>query len=439
MSVGVREYAMPPVSSGANASKMTAPSVYQKIAACRICGSGDLQPLLDFGIQALSSRFPRSGEADPPRVPLTLVRCADCHLVQLLHSVASGEMYTGHYGYRSGTNATMREHLARLTTWVEERSPLKAGDIVIDVGCNDGTLLRSYSTTGLRRIGIDPLAGKFRSDYPPDIRLHEGLFSSASLHTLCGGDAAKVVTSVAMFNHVESPIDFVGEVASALAYDGLWVVEHSYLPTMLGTNGFDAICHEHLTYYSLRQMEWLAEATGLRVFDAELNACNGGSFRLALCRKDAPHPTREDRVGHLRRLEERMALGARAPYDAFRQRIEKTRDDLVEFIAAERAVGKRFYLYGASTKGNTLLQYCKLDSRKIVAAAERNPEKWGCRTPLTGIPILSESECRAAKPDYFVVLPWHFRGEFIAREADFLRTGGKLIFPLPEFEIVQMT
>jgi hypothetical protein len=275
--------------------------------------------------------------------------------------------------------------------------------------------------------------------FEPNIRLCEGFFSSATARSLFGGDRVKVVTSIAMFNHVESPIEFVGAVESVLASDGIWVLEQSYLPTMLETNGFDAVCHEHLTYYSLRQIDDLAEATGLRVFDVELNACNGGSFRLALCRKDASYPTREERVGRLRRLEESMALGARAPYEAFQRRVEKARDDLVRFIAAEQPLGRKFYLYGASTKGNTLLQYCKLDSTKIVAAADRNPEKWGCRTPLTGIPIVSESECRIAKPDYFLVLPWHFRAEFVAREADLLNSGGKLIFPLPEFEIVQAT
>ena len=413
------------------------PLVYRKIAACRICGNSDLQAVLDFGVQALSSRFPRKGEPDPPLAPLVLVRCSDCQLVQLLHSVAPGEMYTRHYGYRSGTNATMREHLAGLAAWVEARLPLKTGDIVVDIGCNDGTLLKSYSTPGLLRMGIDPLVEKFRDQLPPDIRLYEGLFSPASARTLCGDEKAAVVTAIAMFNHVESPVEFFGAVGSVLAPEGLWVLEQTYLPTMLETNGFDAVCHEHLTYYALRQIEWLAEASGLRVFDVELNGCNGGSFRLALCRKDASHRARDERIGALRRLEENMGLGARAPYEAFQRRIEKLRDELSTFIATEQARGKRFYLYGASTKGNTLLQYCGLDAGKIVAAAERNPEKWGCRTPLTGIPILSESECRAAKPDYFLVLPWHFRDEFIRREAEFLAAGGKLIFPLPEFEIVQ--
>jgi NDP-4-keto-2,6-dideoxyhexose 3-C-methyltransferase len=354
-------------------------------------------------------------------------------------SVAPGELYTHHYGYRSDTNVTMRKHLTRVAACVEDRLHLKADDIVIDIGCNDGTLLKSYSTNGLRRVGIDPLAEKFRAQYPPDIRLHEGFFSAATCRSLCGGEHAEAVTSIAMFNHVESPLEFVAAVESILAPDGIWVLEQSYLPTMLDTNGFDAVCHEHLTYYSLKQVEWLAEATGLRVFDVELNACNGGSFRLALCRKDASRPTQEEHIGRLRCLEKNMELGAPTPYDAFQRRIEKVRDDLLKFIAAEQALGRSFYLYGASTKGNTLLQYCKLDSSRIIAAAERNPEKWGCRTPLTGIPIRSEGECRAAKPDYFLVLPWHFRAEFVQREAEFLSSGGKLIFPLPELEIVQVT
>jgi NDP-4-keto-2,6-dideoxyhexose 3-C-methyltransferase len=417
---------------------MPIPSIYRKISACRICGNGDLQPVLDLGVQALSSRFPRQGEGDPPLAPLVMVRCTDCQLVQLQHSVAPGELYTHHYGYRSDTNVTMRKHLTRVAACVEDRLHLKADDIVIDIGCNDGTLLKSYSTNGLRRVGIDPLAEKFRAQYPPDIRLHEGFFSAATCRSLCGGEHAEAVTSIAMFNHVESPLEVVAAVESILAPDGIWVLEQSYLPTMLDTNGFDAVCHEHLTYYSLKQVEWLAEATGLRVFDVELNACNGGSFRLALCRKDASRPTQEEHIGRLRCLEKNMELGAPTPYDAFQRRIEKVRDDLLKFIAAEQALGRSFYLYGASTKGNTLLQYCKLDSSRIIAAAERNPEKWGCRTPLTGIPIRSEGECRAAKPDYFLVLPWHFRAEFVQREAEFLNSGGKLIFPLPELEIVQV-
>jgi NDP-4-keto-2,6-dideoxyhexose 3-C-methyltransferase len=214
------------------------------------------------------------------------------------------------------------------------------------------------------------------------------------------------------------------------------VLEQSYLPTMLRANAYDTVCHEHLGYYSLRQIEWLAEAHGLRVFDVELNACNGGSFRLAVCHRDAPYAANRSQLELLRKLEADMALETTAPFEAFNRRIDALRRELRDLVMRERVAGKRFYLYGASTKGNTLLQYCDLDAANIVAAAERNSEKWGCRTPGTHIPIISEEDARAARPDYFLVLPWHFRDEFVLREAAFREAGGRLIFPLPQIEVV---
>ncbi len=409
---------------------------YRQVRACRICGSGALEMVIDLGNQALGSVFPRMGEPDPPRVPLVLVRCSGCGLVQLQHTVIPEQLYTYGYGYRSGINATMRSHLAGLASWVEGCCGLKAGDMVLDIGCNDGTLLTAYATSGLRRFGIDAIAGKFMNLYPPDIRLHEGFFSAASYEAVCGREKAKVITSIAMFYDLESPQDFVAAVKSALADDGIWVLEQSYLPTMLDMNAFDTICHEHLEYYGLRQIELLAEAHGLRVFHAELNSCNGGSFRLAVCHKDASYPQEQEQLAALRRREREMQLDTIAPFRAFERRVAEQRAALVEFVDAQCAAGKRFFVYGASTKGNVLLQYSGLGSSKIVAAAERNPEKYGCRTPGTAIPIISEDEARAARPDYFLVLPWHFRDEFIQREADFLRAGGKLVFPLPELEVI---
>jgi NDP-4-keto-2,6-dideoxyhexose 3-C-methyltransferase len=415
---------------------MTTSKVFREISTCRICSSGDLEVILDLGVQGIASIFPHQNEPDPPLAPLTLVRCPHCSLVQLLHSVLPDEMYTYNYGYRSGTNATMRGHLAELSQWCEQRCALKAGDIVLDIGCNDGTLLKSYRTQGLRRVGIDAIAGKFRDQYPETVQLYEGFFSGESYRSLCGQERAQIITSIAMFYDLEAPVEFVSGIASSLAAEGIWVLEQSYLPTMLETNSFDTICHEHLEYYGLHQIEWMARACGMRVFDVELNDSNGGSFRLAVCHENSSHPTREDRVGPLRKLEDQLGLDTRSPFDAFKMRIDKARDALTKFVTSERKAGKKFYLYGASTKGNTLLQYYKLDGNMIIAAAERNPEKWGCRTPLTNIPIQSEEECRAAKPDYFLVLPWHFRREFVEREKPFLQSGGKLVFPLPDLEIV---
>lgn len=411
-------------------------SFCREISFCRICSGRNLESVLDLGHQALGSLFPRADEPDPATAPLSLWRCTNCGLVQLRHSVQPSALYTYGYGYRSGLNASMRGHLAQLTDWVVERCALKPGDIVVDIGCNDGTLLKSYRDSGLRRVGIDAIAGKFREHYPADIRLHEGFFSAEAYSAVCGTEKAKVITSIAMFYDLESPNDFVAAVRSALAADGVWVLEQSYLPTMLETNAYDTICHEHLEYYALRQIEWLAETNGLRVFDVELNSCNGGSFRLAVCHKDGPYQSKLPSLDAVRKREESLALNTARPYQDFASRIATQRDALVSFVDRELAAGKSIYLYGASTKGNTLLQYCGLDARKIVAAAERNPEKYGCRTPATSIPIVSEDEARAAEPDYFLVLPWHFRQEFVEREAKFRERGGKLIFPLPRFEIV---
>lgn len=420
-----------------NAHPETAQSAgYRRIDACRICGSSALEDVIDLGHQALGSVFPRKGEPDPPRVPLVLVRCTGCGLVQLRHTVIPEQLYTYGYGYRSGINATMRSHLGGLASWVERCCGLEAGDMVLDIGCNDGTLLAAYATPGLRRVGIDAIAGKFRHLYPTDVRLHEGFFSAASYAAVCGREKAKAITSIAMFYDLQAPQEFVAAVKSALADDGIWVLEQSYLPTMLEMNAFDTICHEHLEYYGLRQIELLADAHGLRVFHAELNDCNGGSFRLAVCHKDASYPQEQEQLADLRRREREMQLDTPAPFRAFERRVAEQRAALLDFIDGQRALGKQFLVYGASTKGNVLLQYYGLDSTKIVAAAERNPEKYGCRTPGTAIPIVSEDEARAAGPDYFLVLPWHFRDEFIQRETAFRQAGGKLVFPLPELKVV---
>ena len=409
---------------------------YTTISLCRCCAGDGLEPVLALGGQAIGSRFPGPGEPDPPVVPMTLVRCTRCALVQLLETTDSGELYTYDYGYRSGTNASMRDHLAELVGWVTARARPQAGDAIIDIGCNDGTLLKSYSVAGIGRFGIDPIVGKFADHYPDDIGIIEDFFGSASCDAALGGAKAKVITSISMFYDLPDPNAFVAAIARGLADEGVWVLEQSYLPSMLATNSFDTVCHEHLEYYALAQIEWLARAHGLRVFDAARNACNGGSFRLAVCHRDAAYGENEGALGELRALESGLCLDTPAPFDSFRQRLQALRQKTRAFVEAAVAAGKTIYLYGASTKGNTLLQYYGLDRRLIAGAAERNPQKYGHRTPATAIPIVAEAQMRAAQPDYLFVLPWHFRDEFIAREAAYRKAGGQIIFPLPEFEIV---
>ncbi len=407
-----------------------------KITKCRICSSNELTSVLDLGNHALSGRFILEGEADPMTAPLELVLCGECGLLQLLHTVTGTELYTDTYGYRSGINQSMRSHLAALAEDVTKRAGLSDGDLVIDVGCNDGTLLRSYPVQGLTKIGIDPLADHFREYHPQDMTAIADFFGAESCRRAIGDDKAKVLTSISMFYDLPDPGAFTKAVAEALAKDGLWVLEQSYMPTMLERNSFDTVCHEHLEYYALAQIERMASEAGLRIFDVQLNDVNGGSFRLYVCHVNGPYRDNSEALEKFRRREGDLDLGTLGPYQRFTERIEEQRDLLRGFIDKERKAGKTFYIYGASTKGNTLLQYYGLDRESIVAAADRNPAKWGRLTPATRIPIISEKEAREQKPDYFLVLPWHFKDEFLERESEFRKNGGKFIFPLPTMEII---
>jgi len=252
-----------------------------------------------------------------------------------------------------------------------------------------------------------------------------------------GSARAKIITSIAMFYDLDEPNAFVEEIAQCLAPDGVWVIQMSYLPFMLERHIFDNICHEHLTYFSLSTLRPLLNRHGLEIVEVELNDVNGGSFRTYVThQRGSRAAVSSARVDELLQEERRMGLQSRAPYEAFAQRILDIKRRLSTFIRQEVEQGRSVYVYGASTKGNTLLQFCGLDHRLITAAAERNPDKWGKKTVGTMIPIISEAQARAEKPDYFLILPWHFLEEFIERERAFLESGGQFIVPLPSVKIV---
>jgi hypothetical protein len=397
---------------------------------------------MDLGVQALSGRFPSQSEPNPPRAPLKLVKCDNsrspnwCGLLQLKHTVPPEEMYSHSYGYRSGVNQTMRTHLKGIVQRVEEIADLKSGDVVLDIGSNDATLLKCYETKGLKKIGIDPTGEQFSEYYADDTELVSDYFTASSYLSASPDRKAKVITSIAMFYDLETPLKFVEDIRQSLDPEGIWVFEQSYMPTMLKLNSFDTICHEHLEYYALKQIDWMLKKNELRIFDVEFNDINGGSFRVYSCHSKSAIRSNEKAVESALHSEEKSGLDSTLPYRAFKERVLHVRDELYRLLSAEKAKGKSIYIYGASTKGNVLLQFCNIDSTLITAAADRNPEKWGRQTPATEIPIISEEEARKAKPDYFLVLPWHFRREFIQRERAFLSRGGRFIFPLPDIEIV---
>lgn len=412
----------------------------QEATRCRICGNTHLVGLLELGSQRLTGLFPAPGEPEPSEGPLELIKCHGgseaCGLVQLRHSFAAEEMYGDNYGYRSSLNRSMVTHLRGIVERLQAAVTLQPGDVVLDIGSNDGTLLSCYPSHGLELIGVDPTSRKFADYYPAHIQRVEALFPSDELRDLLDGRRAKIVTSIAMVYDLEDPVGFFRHVAQVLADDGLWLLEQSYLPSMLAANAYDTICHEHLEYYGLSQIEHLAARAGLRILDVTLSDANGGSFAVVVCQESAPYPGPSPAVAELEKQELALELDGLRPFAEFRERVEAQRAELLALLRRLAAEGKRVLGYGASTKGNVILQYCGITPDLLPCIAEINEDKFGKTTPGTRIPIVSEAEARAQKPDHFLVFPWHFRANLIAREAEFLKDGGKLIFPLPRVEIV---
>jgi len=409
---------------------------YRKLEACRVAKSRNLVSVLNLGHQALTGVFPKSSEAAITRGPLELVWCPDSGLLQLAHSYRASEMYGENYGYRSGLNQSMVQHLTRKIGHLERKADLKPGDVVLDIGSNDATSLKAYSVPGLTRIGIDPTGAKFQHYYPDDIALVADFFSAANFRSV-SMKPARVVTSIAMFYDLEDPIAFAREVAEVLAEDGIWHFEQSYMPSMLRLCSYDTICHEHLEYYSLTVVRAVLDAAGMKIVDVQMNSVNGGSFAVDATRKTNDKVRCNDAVVNwLLGQEERMGLNTPRPYRDFEDRVYRHRADLTRLLRTLVADGKRVLGYGASTKGNVVLQFCGLTEKEIPAIAEVNPDKFGAFTPGTGIPIVSEQEAHAMSPDYLLVLPWHFKEGILLREQAFTAKGGKLIFPFPEIEIV---
>lgn len=413
--------------------------------SCRLCGSKSLTPILDLGSQMLASAFASKDNQDclPTRkVPLELVRCNPeldenaCGLVQLKHTFPSDIMYTD-YWYASGVNQTMRDALADITAKARQFVTIKNGDVALDIGCNDGTLLKSYKSAELDLVGFDP-AKNFLGVQGEVFKRINDYFNKTSYLAALGEKKAKIITSIAMFYDLEDPIAFTQDVHDILDDNGVWILQMADLPNMLKNNMFDNICHEHVTYYHLSPIEFLLKRCGLKLVDVEMNFVNGSSYRFYIRKAVGSEPTADavKRITKARFEEFNMALDTDVPYKKFKENIERNKNDLLFFINQERTKGKKVFVYGASTKGNVLLQYCGLCEDVIPYAAERNPRKWGTKTLGSNIPIISEEDARAMKPDYFLVLPYHFLDEMLAREKEFTDRGGKFIVPVPTVKLV---
>lgn len=411
--------------------------------SCRICGSSALTKVIDLGEQHLQGSFIKPGKEMPPlrKISTEIFRCDPtkdekaCGLLQMAITVPPSILYSA-YWYRSGTNQTMRDHLKGIANAGVELIGKNIAR-VLDIGCNDGTLLNYYPDTFIK-YGIDP------SDVAQEIdkRIHviRDTFPSAELISLIGNERLDIITSIAMFYDLEDPISFVKNIKAILSEDGIWIFEMSYMPAMLEMNSYDTICHEHLEYYSFAVIEDLLHRCGIKVVKVEFNDINGGSIRCY-----ATHESNfkfknyafSQTLEQVRQQEFDLELDTDKPYRNFQERIDKHKEELATLLKKLKKEGKKIHIYGASTKGNTILQWCGIDNSIIDYAADRNSDKDGAKTIGTDIPIISEEKSRAMKPDYYLVLPWHFRKEFIEREKESLDNGVGFIFPLPSIEIVR--
>lgn len=410
-------------------------NAYKEITKCRISGSANLVKVLSLGEQYLTGVFPKNTSDVITKGPLDLVWCPESGLLQMKQSYNLDEMYGDNYGYRSGLNASMVKHLTHKIHSLEKLVPLNENDLVIDIGSNDATSLKAYKSK-CKKVGIDPTGTKFKEHYTNDIRLLPDFFSETVFRKSFPNEKAKIITSIAMFYDLENPAAFVNDIFNCLHDEGIWHFEQSYMPSMLRTNSYDTICHEHLEFYSFKVVKNLLESCEMKVVDVQMNAVNGGSFAVTASKKHASLKSNTPIINWMLQQEEEMGLDTVKPYKDFEERVFKHRKNLTDLINALVNDGKKIFGYGASTKGNVLLQFCGFTTKQIPYIAEVNEQKFGCFTPGTNIPIISEKEARAMNPDYFLVLPWHFKNSILEREAAYTEQGGKFIFPLPEIEIV---
>ena len=404
-------------------------------AKCRICNSSKLEEFLELGELYLSGYFPKPG-VDISKSRLALSRCKECKLVQLSDQVEIESLYGEGYGYESHLNSSMRDHLQDTAKEIASRFDLRDSDVVCDIASNDGTLLAGYIDDRIVFIGIDPLIG-ILNDYYPEKAIKVSQFFSSAEYFSVTNKPAKLVTSFSVFYDLENPIEFASNVNKILAEDGVWILEQSYLPSMITTLGFDTICHEHLLYLTLNDFNNVFSRVGLEIFDVKLNKINGGSIQIYAQKCGTGVQPIEKNVAELMEQEQREYIASDEKLIDFAKNVEAFKISFKNYLLILKENGHEIFGLGASTKGNVLLQYCELDNSIISSIGEINPKKFGCITPGTFIPIVDEkklisSTSGSQSKKIGIIIPWHFEDSMKSKLVNFLEEGGRLLVPLPE-------
>ena len=407
-----------------------------EISLCRSCKSDKLIKTFDLGSQKLSGIFPISkNQKNIPEGSLAMVFCDKCKLLQLKNSFDENIMYGNDYGYMSSLNNSMIEHLYKKSVNLKKLANLYKGDLIVDIGSNDGTFLGFFSNK-LQLVGIDPTIKKLGKFYRKDIKKFSNFFNK-DLISKNFYKKVKLFTSISMFYDLANPVKFAEDIYDSLTDDGLWHLEQSYMPMMLKNNAYDTICHEHLEYYSLKSIKYIFDRVGFKIIDLEFNETNGGSFALTLAKKNSKKFVEiKYLINWLLKKEELFNYNSIEAFKIFFENAKKHKKIFKELLLNLNDMKKLVIGYGASTKGNIILQYCGINSSLVPFIGEVNRYKYNRYTPGSKIKIISEKKARSLEPDYFLILPWHFKNYLIKKEREIKKNKSKLIFPLPDIDIV---
>ena len=394
--------------------------------SCRLCGHHTLDEVFSIGNQYINDFVEESQLGQGIRAPLEIVHCKNCDLAQLKHTAPQELLYSRQYWYRSGVTDTMKAELKNIVDEVQSSVSLTEGDIVLDIGANDGTMLEFFDKS-IVTVGCEP-ANNLVEELSTrcDITIHDFWSESVYFDAIKQKGLtkkAKVVSAIGMFYDLDDPIAFVSDIEKVLDEDGIFVAQLMTLAPMLEKNDLGNICHEHIEFYSYESLVYMYEKCNLEIFKVSENSVNGGSYRI-YARK-----LKNGSIAYPEKATKQDLLD-------FKNRIDGIKKQCVDFLQKEKDAGKTIHIYGASTKGNVILQYFDLNTDLIDFAAERSPEKFGRYTVGSWIPIISEDESRKMQPDYYFVLPWAFFDEMYSRESEWLSKGGKFIVPFPDFRIV---
>ena len=404
-----------------------------KISVCRNCKSKKIKKIFSLGDIFFTGKFTKQN-INPKRGPINVLMCKQCTLVQLGNNFDLKYLYGPDYGYRTGINKTMTEHVQNVVKIASKITKLKKGDFVLDIASNDGTLLNFYDKN-ITTFGIDPIINKFKKNYKKIDYKVSNFFSAKEIQKKIN-NKFKIITALSVFYDMLDPNKFLKDVENLLDPEGIIIIELADLGSIVKNNVFDTFCHEHLEYYNAKVIGEMAKKNGLRLFNIENNDINGGSLQFYLCKINSSYKTKNVSIKKYLNLEKRLKLYDEKTFVKFISNVNKIKNQLKSLISNIYKKGQTIHGYGASTKGNVLLQYFNLTSKEIKYIAEKNPKKYGLYTPGSKIKIISERLSRKIKPNYYLVLPWHFKKEILVREKQIRKKNTKFIFPLPTIKVI---